>query len=217
MTTRQTVDDSPTAGAGDTATSSLAPERNAADRTPPGPVLTPAAARTPLAPAPASYTGALISLLLVAAGVVGIRDGLVAAGALRGSLWTTDTVNWIDGLRFDYWMLPAGVVAIIVGVVLVLVALAPRRRTTTAMSGRTSVVISHRDVGRLAASVAQTVPGVTDARATSKRRTVTVIARTTGQDAAAVKAAIAATVGDALGALSKPPKIVVRTRTGSHS
>jgi hypothetical protein len=214
MTHHQTIHDSATDS---TTTSSLTPGRNAADPTTYGPALTPAAARTPQAPAAASYTGALLSLLLVAAGVVGIRDGLAAAGALNGSLWTTDAVNWIDGLRFAYWMPPAGVLAVILGLVLVLVAVTPRRRTTSAISGCTSVVIGHRDVARIAASVTQTMPGVTDARATSTRRTVTVTARTTGQDPATVKAAITAAVSEALGSLSQPPKIVVRTRTGSHS
>ena len=199
-----------------TTTSALTPGRNVRDRTVSGPALTPAAARTPRAPAAASYTGAVLSVLLVAVGVLGIRDGLVAAGALNGSLWSTDAVNWINGLRFAYWMLPAGVIAILLGLVLVLVAIAPRRRTTRALAGRTSVVIGHRDLARIAASTAQTVAGVTDARATSKRRTVTVTAHTTGQDPATVKAAIIAAVGDALGVLSHSPKIVVRTRTGSH-
>jgi hypothetical protein len=113
-------------------------------------------------------------------------------------------------------MPPAGVIAVLLGAVLVLVAVAPRRRTTRALSARTSVVIGHRDLGRLAAAVSRTVPGVTDAHVTATRRTVTVTAHTTGQDAATVKGAITAAVGDALGVLSRPPKIVVRTRTGSH-
>ena len=136
MTDHQTIHDSATDG---TTTSSSTPGPDVADRATHGPALTPAPARTPRAPAAASYTGALLSVLLVAAGVVGIRDGLVAASALNGSLWTTDAVNWLDGLRFAYWMPPAGVLAVILGLVLVLVAVTPRRRTTSAMSGMTRV------------------------------------------------------------------------------
>ena len=181
------------------------------------PALTPAKAPIPHAAAGASYFGAFLSLAVTAAGVIGIRDGLVAAGAMNGSLWTTNAVNWIDGLTFADWMMPAGVAAVIVGVYCVVLAVTPRRTTAAAVAGRTSVVISHRDIARIAESAAQTVPGVTDARATSKRRTVTVRTHTTGQDAAGVKSAVSGAVSAALDVLAKRPRIVVRTRTGAHS
>ena len=185
---------------------------NATDTT-----LVPATARTPRAPAPATFLGALLSVLLVGVGIIGIRDGIVAAGWMDGVMWTANAVNWIDGLQFDAWMIPAGVGALFLGVCLLVIAAAPRRTTAVDLSAKTSVFIARRDVARIAASAAQTVPGVTDARAISKGRTVTVHTQTTGRDAATVKAAVSQVVESALGALATRPRIVVRTRSGSHS
>jgi hypothetical protein len=156
-------------------------------------------------------------VLLVAVGVIGIRDGIVATGWMGGSMWTANVVNWIDGLTFAPWMIPAGIAAILVGLVVLLVALAPRRTTAVELSGKTSVVIAHRDIARIAESAARTVPGVISARADSRRRSVTVRVATTGQDATTVKSAVSQAVGAALSALSSQPKIGVRTRSGSHT
>lgn len=182
-----------------------------------GPTLVPAPAEAPRTPAPAAYLGALLSVTLVAVGVIGIRDGIVATGWMGGSMWTANVVNWIDGLAFAPWMIPAGVASIVVGIVVLLVAVAPRRTTAVELSGKTSVVIAHRDIAAIAQSAARTVPGVINAHAVSKRRTVTVRADTTGQDASTVKTAVSQAVGSALSALSTAPKIVVRTRSGSQT
>ncbi|WP_197379926.1 DUF6286 domain-containing protein [Mycolicibacterium mengxianglii] len=179
--------------------------------------LTPAPAHIPRAPAPATYLGVLLGLLLVAAGVVGIRDGIVSAGWLEGSMWTANAVNWLDGLGFDDWMYPVAILALLLGLVVLFIAVKPSRTTAVPLRGRTTILIRNRDVARIAESAAQTVPGVTHARAESKGRTVTVRARTTGQDAATAKEAVSHAVGSALGILASPAKIVVHTRSESVS
>lgn len=181
------------------------------------PTLVPAQAAVPRAPAPAAYLGAALSLAVVAAGVIGIRDGIVAAGWMDGSMWTANAVNWIDGLTFAAWMIPAGVIALLLGVVLVIVALAPRRSTAVAVAGRTSVVIAHRDIARIAQSAARTVPGVIDAHADSTRRTVTVRARTLGKGDSTTKSVVSQTVSASLAALATQPEIVVRIRPGGQA
>ena len=185
--------------------------------TAPDAALTPAAARTPHPPAGASYLGAVLSLSLVALGVIGIRDGIVSAGWLHGSSWTRNAVGWIDGLTFAGWMIPAGIVAIVIGAIFTYLGLKPRRTTTSALAGRSSLNIDRSDVARVAVAAARTVPGVTDARATANGRTVAVRVNTTGRDSADVKAAVAKAAGAALSVLAKEPRVVVRTSTGGHS
>lgn len=181
------------------------------------PTVVPADAPLPRAPAPAAYLGAALSLSVAALGVIGIRDGIVAAGWVGGSMWTANAVNWIDGLSFAPWMIPAGVIALLLGVVLVIMALAPRRTTAVPVAGQTSVVISHRDIARIAQSAARTVPGVIDANADSTRRTVTVRARTLGQGDSTITSVVSQAVSASLAALATQPKIVVRIRPGGQS
>ena len=89
---------------------------------------TPAAAPPPLAPAAAHYVGVISALLLIAAGAVGIRDGIAAAGWISGPSWTRAAIDWFDGQSAHGWMVPVGAVLAAIGLGLVLAALKPRRR-----------------------------------------------------------------------------------------
>ena len=53
--------------------------------------------------------GVLLALLLLGAGVVGVRDGAVGAGWLHGAYWTRSAAQHIDGLTPQVWMIPVGV------------------------------------------------------------------------------------------------------------
>lgn len=199
-----------------TATGEIDPTPSAVDTAgPTAPPAVPATARSPLATAGAAYLGAVLSLALIAVGGVGIRDGVRAAGWITGSSWTGAAAERVDGLRFAGWMSFAGVAAVIVGVVIVVVAIKPRRKTSLEVSGRSSIVIARSDLARAAATAARDVPGVVDARATASRRKLNMNVKTTAGkgDHAAVKTAVSNAVGNALDMLAATPKIVVRTRT----
>ncbi|MDX1890723.1 DUF6286 domain-containing protein [Mycolicibacterium sp. 050158] len=175
--------------------------------------LTPA--KAPVAAPAAGYVGTLIAVLLLGLGVVGLRDGAVAAGWLDGMSWTASTVGWLDGLSFAGWMIPVGVVAVLIGVWSVLSALRPRRRTATAVNAQSSVWIGPADLARLATAVAEDVPGVLRARSTATLRKITVTAHTTGgSGATGIDAAVADSVRHAVAILREPVKVRVRTRRG---
>ena len=180
-------------------------------------LLAPARAKQPLALPAAGFTGPLVALLVLAVGLVGIRDGVVAAGWLDGSSWTGAAAEWIDGLTFDGWMIPVAIVSIIVGLLLLFAALKPRRKTAVALTAETSVYIEPAGIARVAADAARSVPGVLDARASATRRSVTVRADVTGDDRSGLKKAIADQVRSALEPLATAPKTSVRTRTGGRS
>ncbi len=176
---------------------------------------TPIAGRVPVAAPAAGYVGTLIALLLLGLGVVGLRDGAVAAGWLDGREWTKNAVGWIDGLTFAVWMIPVGVLAIVVGLWWLYAAVRPRRRTALAVDARSSVWIAPADVARLATAAAESVAGVLDARSSATLHKITVTARTTADGGdAPVESAIADAVRTATAILASPVKIRVRTRTG---
>ncbi|MBJ7338822.1 DUF6286 domain-containing protein [Mycolicibacterium sp.] len=177
--------------------------------------VTPAAGRPPVAAPAAGYVGAVIALLLLAAGAVALRDAAVGWGWLRGTPWVTTAISGLDGLTYQGWMPAAGVAAVVVGLWFVSAALRPRRRTALAVPAQTSVWIPRADLARLAATAAGTVPGVLDAKASASLRTVGITADVTAGADTALKSAIGDAVADVLhGVTATTPRIKVRVRTG---
>jgi hypothetical protein len=178
----------------------------------------PASGQAPVAAPAAGYIGTFIALIMLSVGVVALRDSAVSAGWFEGRLWISAVIEWIDGLTFQWWMIPVGIAAIIIGLWWVYAALRPRRRTAVAVDAHTSVWISTADLARIASHTAETMPGVLDARSSARPRKVKITADVTVEDAdKAIKAAIGDAVRDSLtGFLTSPPKIVVRTRTGGR-
>lgn len=178
--------------------------------------LQPADPKMPLALPAAAFTGPLIAVVVLAAGVVGIRDGILAAGWITGTSWTVTAAEWIDGLAFAGWMVPVAIAAIIIGLLLLLAALRPRRKTAVELTAQTSVWIEPAAIAQIAADVARSVPGVLGARATASRRGVTIRAQVTGDDRSGIGDTIAEQVKIALEPVQKAPKITVRSRVGGR-
>ncbi|NLE80491.1 MAG: hypothetical protein GX610_13065 [Rhodococcus sp.] len=174
----------------------------------------PAPGKPPVAAPAAGLVGAILSLCLVAAGIVGIRDAMVAADWIDGQMWTKTAAEWIDGLTFDHWMIPVGIGLVLLGLWWLIAALKPRRKTAIPVKARTSVWITPSDVARISSVATETVPGVLSTRTTASRKKVSVTSQVTGADAAAIKIGIAESVRDALSGLESPPKISVRTKSG---
>ena len=86
------------------------------------------AAKAPVGPGTISGLGLLWSMLLLGLGVVGVQAALVAAGLLHGTSWLTWIIQQFDGLTPSAWMVPAGIVLVLLGPWLVLMALSPGRR-----------------------------------------------------------------------------------------
>lgn len=170
------------------------------------------AGRTPTATPAAAPWAILFALVVLALGVVGIRDALVAAGVLGGRLWTTSTAEAVDGLTRQVWMVPAGAALALLGLWLLLTALKPRKRTETTVAGTPGAWMRPGDVARLARAAADDVDGVVSVSATATRRKVTLTARTTTRDTGPLRAAISQAVSDTLDALQPSPRVKVRTR-----
>jgi len=169
--------------------------------------------RTPMATPGAVPIAVLLALVLLVVGVVGARDGLVAAGALRGSSWTVAAARAIDGAAAQVWMVPVGVVLVLVGLWWLLVAIKPRRRTELEVDADVAVWLRPADAARLATFTADDVPGVLRASSTASRRAITITADTTAHDTTEVTQLISEAVASRLANLRRMPRIAVRARS----
>ncbi len=170
-----------------------------------------AAPKTPVSPGGITVVGIVLAVLVVALGVVGLHDALVAANAAGGSSWSAAAVSAVDGTRRGPWLVPVGALAVIVGLWLLVTALRPRPRTAIALRADTGVVLRPRDVAQLARSTAGDVDGVTSASASARRRRVSVAVVATSDDG--IRDAVAAAVAARFTALSTTPSVRVSVTT----
>lgn len=89
--------------------------------------------------APRRTAGASIAtvpllLAVVALGALAVRDALVSLGWLAGSRWIDAVPRIADDVQWSWWAWPAAVAAIVLGLVLLIAAVKPRRRSHTPVS-----------------------------------------------------------------------------------
>jgi hypothetical protein len=162
-------------------------------------------AKRPVGAAAAAPVGVLAAVATAALGVVGVHDALQAAGAVSGPSWTGWVAGKLQTVQPGDWMIPAGVIAVVAGLLFLVAALKPRRVTHVAV-GQDGVWIRRRDIARLAAESAEAVDSVISATAKSRRRTVRITVRATG-DTDRVGTDLDTTIGQRLAVLSPPPRI----------
>jgi len=162
-------------------------------------------AKRPVGIAAAAPVGVLAAVATITAGVAGVRDALQAAGVVTGPSWTGWLADKLEVLKPVDWMIPAGIIAVVVGLWFLVAALKPRRVTHVAV-GHDGVWIRRRDIARLAAESAETVDSVTSATARSRRRTLRITVRATG-DTDRVGTDLGTTIGQRLAGLSPPPRV----------
>jgi len=173
------------------------------------------AAKTPVGPGVITAVGLVLAVLVIALGVVGVHDALVAAGAVSGTSWIDSVVTPFNDLTPAIWLVPVGIALVLAGLWLLLTALRPRPRTAIALDATTGVFLRRRDVAKLARNAAQDVDAVTSAKATAGRRKVVVVARATTTDG--VEQQITQAVTIRLQALAKAPtvRVTVEAEGGS--
>lgn len=147
----------------------------------PGEPVTPTPARVPTGPAAAAVVGIVLSLVLIGAGVVAIRDALIKAGALGGSALLPRAGRWLAGLGPTGLVLGLSIASLVVGLVLLVLALRRRSRPDLSLDAATPVHLGARDVARVAAAAADRVDGVQNAHATATRSKVRVVVKVTGE------------------------------------
>jgi hypothetical protein len=158
-----------------------------------------------------------LAILLLALGVLVLREALVAAGRVDGEPWIAPAVDSADGLAPSPLVAVVGVLVALLGVWLVVLALGRRVRTRLDVTSSTGATVGLNDAARLAASAAEEVDRVLSSKASATRRTVTVTVTTLeGDDVTdAVRAAVAARLEPLVHPLSV--KVVSRTTAGLHA
>jgi hypothetical protein len=186
--------------------------------------MTHADVRTRFAPAatatragPVGWWAIALAVLLVALGVVVVRDALVIGGRIEGEPWIPPVVDQLDGVRPSVGLAVVGAVVALLGLWLVVVALRRRVRTRLDVASSPGTTIGIGDAARLAASAAQDVDRVLSARASATRRSVTVtVTVLEGDD---VTDAVRTAVTERLAPLVTPlsVKVLSRATEGLHT
>ncbi len=168
------------------------------------------AAKVPVASGILPLLGVIWALALIGLGVALVREVLVHANAVSGSLWVAKTVTYLNDRPPMDWMVPAGVAAALLGLVLVVLALRPRARKELAVSARTGVFLTTASIRRLAESAAADVDGVDTTSVSASRSKVVIDVTTLSADTADTKSRIELAVTTALASLTTQPTIKVK-------
>ncbi|WP_137149520.1 DUF6286 domain-containing protein [Mycolicibacterium sp. CR10] len=171
-----------------------------------------APAKAPVAVPAASAVTLALALALTALGFVAARDVLLSAGAITGSPWIVNALNYLDGLTAQGWMVPAGIAAAVLGLLLVFAAVKPRRRTHQPLT-TADAWITTRDLRRVARGAAVALTGVTAATVTGSARKITVaVTPVGGYDTAELTDAVNVAVTKALAPMARPPRVRIRIK-----
>jgi hypothetical protein len=168
------------------------------------------AAKVPRRTGGIAALGMVLALLAIAVGVLAVRDGLAYGGLLGSEPLLHPLAKGIQGLRPSEWVLVAGIVLAVVGLLLLVRALRPSTPKVVPVTAGSGVYLRPRDVGRLVETAVEGVDGVLDVRASATPRRVTLTVGSTGDAGVAERARAAATAR--LEPLARRPALRLRTQ-----
>ncbi|MFK4084669.1 DUF6286 domain-containing Asp23/Gls24 family envelope stress response protein [Kribbella sp. NPDC020789] len=172
----------------------------------------PVAAKPPVAGAAAVWVGLVSAVALILAGCVAIREMAVGFGMMDGSSWLTRGFGRAFELQPAGWMVPAGIGALVVGLLLLVLTFKRRRRTHHAVDGADGFVwLRSSDIARLAADSARRVDSVTEVSGQFKRKRADLIVTTFG-DPARVSTDVTTVVDDRLRIITPVPRTRIAVR-----
>ncbi|GGF94809.1 hypothetical protein GCM10007304_05840 [Rhodococcoides trifolii] len=170
------------------------------------------AALLPRARPAAAPVAFVLSLVLVALGVVAVRDALVYANAITGQAWSGWVADHVDGTTVATWMLAAGIAVAVVGLLIVIAALKPRaKRYRPAASPDTWVLKD--DVRKVVRTAVTEVPGVETARVKVKKRSAKV--RVVGIGGDTLRSSVEEAATRRVGVLEGSPSVNVSVKNPS--
>lgn len=150
-----------------------------------------------------------LGLLLLALAVVAGRETWLVATDANASSWVTPVTDLVARENLETWMVWAGVAAVVVGLIFLIVAFKPRRKTHMRLeSERSSVWLRAVDVARRSSAVARQVPGVAAARTQATDKNVKITVNGDTEDPA-LAPRVEEAVSQALQELSSTPRVSV--------
>lgn len=170
----------------------------------------------PLAYPAAAPVAALIALGALGVAFVAARELLIVRGAYGGAPWLRNSFEWFGRLHWEPWIAPVAVLLVVVGVVAIVVALKPRKRThlPLCLSGPVPTVWMRRtDVARMCSARASALPGVLTARTVvDRRRALLRVLAENGTSATDLVDTLRAELEPQLALLADPVPLVVKVR-----
>lgn len=152
----------------------------------------------------------ILGLLLIAGAVVLGRD-LWIRDHRREELALPQVLDTLSAATYEPWMLPAGIACVVVGVILLVLALRPRKSTHHRVSSEVSLWLRPVDIARKSTATASRVTGVSTAHSQATKKAVTVHVTGDAEDehlGARVEQAVAAIARE----LDPVPEVKVRVR-----
>ncbi|GAB3920193.1 hypothetical protein GCM10029976_005370 [Kribbella albertanoniae] len=166
------------------------------------------AAKQPVGGPAVVWVGFVGAFALVLAGCVAVREMAVATGLTDGASWLARGFE----LEPAGWMVPSGIFAAVVGVLLLVVTFKRRRRTHHAVGGQDGLVwLRSADVARLACDSARQVDSVTAVAGRSRRKRVNLTVTTFGEPSR-VSTDVTAVVEDRLRTITPVPQTRIAVR-----
>lgn len=141
-----------------------------------------ASVQEPKANPAAKWIGLLFSLFLIAVAVIAGRELFILFSDTDQQSWVEPALSYVGNLEYQSWMFPAGIAAVIVGLILVFIALKPRKKTHHRLIANVPVYLRTIDVVRMCTAAAEKVAGVHDASTDVSKRSVTVTIHGTDPD-----------------------------------
>lgn len=172
--------------------------------------------RQPKADPWARYVAVVTGLALLAAAVVCGRElWLRNSDSITWDSWVDPLVMTVGNATYQTWMLPAGVGALILGLVLLWIAVRPRTRTHQRIHADAAVWMRPVDIARMLTAATRSVPGVASAhsRVTRKSTSVSFTAHPGRADGEALAGEIERTLAPQLDRLGLSPTLRIRQRT----
>lgn len=153
----------------------------------------------------AGWVALVVALCVLGACAAGVHDLCVHLGWVSQRPWLPGGIATGDGLTVRWWTAPASAVLIVVGLVALLIAVKPRRRTHLAASDSDADLwIAPRALSTLASDTAARVDGADGAVARTRRgrRRIDLTVATTTDDPQALTNRVTEAVTERIAPLS---------------
>lgn len=127
--------------------------------------------------------GALSVVLVIAVGALGavmLRDALIHANWVTGDQWLPQAFEALPRTEKGWWLIPAGVIAVVVGLWLLVWTNRPKKPVAAALVDYRGVYLRGRAIEAIAINRSRDIDGVHGVRAKCARSGLTVRVTTTG-------------------------------------
>lgn len=177
----------------------------------------PAKIHDPRATPAAKWVALLFGVALLALAIIAGREiYILGSDTTNQQSWAHPVLEIIGNARYQDWMFPLGIVAAILGLILLYVAIRPRTKTHRRIEADIPIYMRPIDLVRMFTASAERVHGVKDAHTQITGRSIIVTIHGDSSDPDLIDR-VTTTLTPLCGLLARTPTLEVeRRRDGSH-